>query len=602
MTAMKIRYLDGERLRRALLAACEHARESKAELNRINVFPVPDGDTGTNLALTVSSVADELRRNQDHDAGSVARAAASAGIMGARGNCGMILSHWLIGFSEALRERSRVNVDDLKRALRHAADHIYGALEKPVEGTMLTVMRETAEEAERSTTSDLTVFHTQILARARDALARTPDLLPTLRKAGVVDAGAKGFVHWLEGVGALIHGDPVAASEAPVEFGDAEPVASAEFPREGGGFRYCTEVLVRGDTLPAEPVVRSVLRDMGDSLIVIRSADLLKVHVHTDDPDGVLTYLRGVGRLESHKAEDMVAQHQAVGRGRVGTARRPVTVITDSACDLPEAVVRAHGIHVVPLSLIYDERVLRDGIDIDPATFIERLRRGEHPTTSQPPPSAFFDAYERASKDGEALVTVLISGALSGTFASAQTAAKQVEGVPIHLVDSRAGSMGQGLLALKAAELGELGMPPEEIVREVERIRDRSGIFFTLDTFDRLIASGRVSRGRGWLARVLGIKPILGTDQAGAIRPEAKVRGAERLLPRVLAMLDQRIGDANEFRFGVVHVDADAAAEEVRGALLERYGPRDILLGPATPVLATHIGRGAWGVAYMVED
>jgi uncharacterized protein len=599
---MKIRYLDGARLRRALLAACDHARASKAELNRINVFPVPDGDTGTNLSVTLSSVADELRRNEDTEAGAVARAAASAGLAGARGNCGMILSHWLIGFSEALRERSRANVDDVKAALRRATDHIYGALEKPVEGTILTVMRETAEEAEACTSEDLAELHSRILDRARDALARTPTLLPVLKTAGVVDAGAKGFVHWLEGVGALIKGDPIAAAEPPTEFGAAEPVAAAEFPTDAAGYRFCTEVLVRGDLLPAEAVVRSKLRDLGDSLIVIRSDDLLKIHVHTDDPGGVVAYLRGIGRVESHKAEDMVAQHDAVARSGVAAARRPVSVVTDSACDLPEAVLRAHGIHVVPLSLVYDDRVLRDGIDIDADTFIERLRRGEHPTTSQPPPAAFNEAYARAAQDGQELIVIPIAATLSGTFASAQTAAKLVADPPIHLVDSRFASIGQGLLVMKAAELAELGMPPLAIAAEIQRIRDRSGIFFTLETFDRLIASGRVSRGKGWLAGMLGIRPILGVDETGAIRPEAKVRGADALLPRVLQLLAERIGDASAFRFGVVHVDAADMAEQVRTALVDRFGDRDVLLAPATPVLATHIGRGAWAVAYMVED
>jgi uncharacterized protein len=599
--AMKIRYLDGDRLRRAILAACDHARSARAELNRINVFPVPDGDTGTNLALTVSSVADALRRSEDDAAGTVARTAASAGIIGARGNCGMILSHWLVGFADAVRERTRLNAADLRHALRSAVDHLYGSLDRPVEGTILTVMREAAEEAESCPSDDLAELHQRILDRARDALARTPDLLPVLRKAGVVDAGAKGFVHWLEGVGALIRGEPIAPVAEPLEFGAAEPVASAEYPTGASSYRFCTEGLVRGDTLPAETVVRSALRGLGDSLLVIRSDTLLKVHIHTDEPDAVLGYLRGVGRLEAHKAEDMAAQHQAVVRGG-GAARRPVAVVTDSACDLPEPVLRAHGIHVVPLSLIYEDRVLRDGIDIDSDTFVERLRRGEHPTTSQPPPVAFYDAYERAAADGEALVVVLIASALSGTFASAQTAARQRAEPPIHLVDSRAASICQGLLVLKAAELAEAGVPAVEIGRELARIRDRSGIFFTLDTFDRLIASGRVGRGKGWLAGVLGIKPILGLDAAGSIRPESKVRGADALLPRVLELLEARVGAARAFRFGVVHVDAPEMAEAVRAALLDRFGERDILTSPATPVLATHIGRGAWAVGFLVED
>jgi uncharacterized protein len=599
---MKIRYLDGRRLRRALIAACDHARHGRAELNRINVFPVPDGDTGTNLALTVTTVADELRRNATNDVGEVARAAADAGVLGARGNCGMILSHWLIGFAEGLKQRSRVGVDDLRTALRHAADHIYASLEKPVEGTMLTVMRETAEEAEECTSNDLAEFFQRILARARDALQRTPDLLPVLKTAGVVDAGAKGFVQWLEGISALIEGDPIVAVDETPAFGDAEPVASAEFPTGDGGFRFCTEALVRGDALPEEPVVRARLREVGDSLIVIRSASLLKVHIHTDEPDTVFDYLRGVGRLESHKAEDMQAQHDAAGRAGTGIVRRPLSIVTDSACDLPETVIRAHGIHVVPLSLVYGDRVLRDGIDIDADTFVEGLRNGEHPSTSQPPPAAFYDAFERAADDGEEVLGVILASALSGTFGSAQTAAKRVDGTPIHLVDSRGISVLQGLLVMKAAELAELGWSAAKIGAELARIRDQSSIYFTVDTFDRLIASGRVSRGRAWLGSLLDIKPILGVDATGAAVPVSKVKGYDALLPKVLDLVAESIGAAQAFRFGVVHVDAEATAEAIRTALIDRFGDRDVLVSPATPVIATHIGRNAWGLAYMVED
>ena len=599
---MKIAYLDGARLRRAFLAACDHARGSRAELNRINVFPVPDGDTGTNLALTVTSVADELRKNDDEDVAAVARAAAHAGILGARGNCGMILSHWLIGLAEGLRGRRRAHVRDIKAALRNASDHLYSSIEKPVEGTMLTVMRETAEEAEAVDSDDFVELMARMLTRARDSLARTPTLLPALRKAGVVDAGAKGFVEWLEGMSALIHGDPIRAVREAPDYSEASAASTAEYPSGEGGYRFCTEALVRGPGMPLEADLRAVLRELGDSLIVIRSDELVKVHVHTDDPESVFAYLREIGRLESHKAEDMAVQHDAVGRSATGLARRPLALVTDSASDLPETVLRGHGIQVVPLSLIYEDRVLRDGIDIDAETFVHRLRQGEHPTTSQPTPAAFLAAYERAAADGEEVLAVLLSSGLSGTFASGQAAARAFETVPVHLVDSRGASLCQGLLVLRAAELAELGWPRQKIADELLRVRDRSGIFFTVDTFDRLLASGRVSRGRAWLGGVLNIKPILQINREGRAEPRDKVRGSKALLPRVLELVTEEIGSAREFRFGVVHVDAPERAEEVRDALIDRFGPRDVLVSPATPVIATHIGRGAWGVAYQVED
>lgn len=607
---MKIRYLDGPRLRRGLIAACENARNARAELNRINVFPVPDGDTGTNLALTCTSIVDRLRQNHADSAADVARDAAEAGVLGARGNCGMILSHFFLGFAEGVGTRMRLTATDFSVAMANAVRHLYQAIERPIEGTILTVIRETAEEAEaeQSRVRDFTVLFERLSDRARNALARTQEMLPALRAAGVVDAGAKGFVELIEGIRALIHGTPIAPPIEPVDFEAEPPAARIEFA-ETEKFRFCTEALVRGDRLPEAAEVRATLRATGDSLIVIRSGEVLKVHVHTDDPDGVFAYLRSTGSLVTHKAEDMHAQHDAVQRAaaaHVGLARRPATIVTDSACDLPPEVVQGHGIHVVPLSLVYSQRVLRDGVDIDAPTFVRRLRDGEHPTTSQPPPAAFLQAFRRAAEEGEEIIAVLLSGGLSGTLASAEAAAKQID-APIHVVDSLSASLGQGMLALRAAELAESGLPPAEIVRQLTRIRDRSTFFFTIDTFDRLLASGRVSRSRAWLGNMLNVKPILGLDREGRIRAVSKVMGANRLITKMLDVIDESIpGDARKVRFGVVQVDAQDRAEAVRDALAERFGERfgveETLMGPATPVLATHIGVGAWGVGFQVDE
>lgn len=607
MDDMRITYLDGSRLRRALIAGCDHAQRRRAELNRINVYPVPDGDTGTNLALTVHCIADRLRENGDESAAAVAQAAAEAGVLGARGNSGMILSHFLLGFAASVQGHARLSVQEFSRALRDAVEHLYRALEKPVEGTILTVMRETAEEAENTRTSDFVELLERLLTRARGALARTPDLLPALRKAGVVDAGAKGFVHLLEGIVALVHGDPfVALEDAPV-FDDVAPaVARVDYPSGGENFRYCTEALVRGAGLPDAESVRSALRDHGDSLIAIRNDDILKVHIHTDEPETVFAYLRTLGELVTHKAEDMTVQHAAVERSaanHVQLARRPVALVTDSACDLPDEIIRAHGIHMVPLSLIFNDEVLRDRVDITAEVFVERLRSGERPTTSQPPPAAFFDGFARASEDGEHLLAILLSSALSGTFASAETAAKRFDATPLTLFDSRGASLCQGLLVLKAAELAEMGLPVESIVDELNRIRAQSGFFFTVDVFDHLLASGRVGRGRAWLGTLLDVKPILALDAAGAVAPLARVRGRKNVLPKVMELLAERVPtNAKKVRFGILHVGAEEIIEEVRTALRDRYGDCEVIAAPATAVLATHVGPGAWGLAYQRED
>jgi uncharacterized protein len=604
---MKIGYLDGRRLRRSLVAGCDFVQSCRAELNRINVFPVPDGDTGTNLALTASAIADRLRHSREKNISLVARDAADAAILGARGNCGMILSHFLLGFSEQLRSHRRVSANQFGRALDGAVDHVYRSLERPVEGTIVTVMRATADAAQQSRGADFADLIERALDRAQDALAHTPDLLPQLRTAGVVDAGAKGFVSLLEGIVSFMHGDPFVALTSPQTFDSSDAAAArVEYPRESEKYRFCTEALVRGAELPAQDVVQAVLRDRGDSLIVIRGTDIIKVHIHTDEPEGVFGYLRTVGELVTHKAEDMEAQHDAVERAaaaHVQLARRTISLVTDSACDLPDEVVRAHGIHVLPMTLVFGGEALRDRIDIDADAFLERLRAGEQPTTSQPPPAAFIEYFGRAAEDGENIIAIPVGSSLSGTYASAQVAAKRFADAPVTLVDSLGASLLQGFLVLRAAELGELGWSVDRIAAELKRVRAQSGIFFTVDVFDNLLRSGRVGRGRAWLAGLLDVKPIMQINQSGFVEPLARVRGMRNVLPRILKILEQRITRGSEsVRFGIIHVGAPAIVAEAKAALQAIYGPREIITAPATPVLAAHLGPGAWGLAYQVYE
>jgi DegV family protein with EDD domain len=601
---MKIGYLDGKRLRRSLVAGCDFVQTCRAELNRINVFPVPDGDTGTNLALTASAIADRLRNSRETSISIVARDAADAAIMGARGNCGMILSHFLLGFSEQVSTQPRLSAVQFSRALEGAVQHVYRSLERPVEGTIVTVMRATAEEAQQSRIADFADLVERLLERARDALARTPELLPQLRTAGVVDAGAKGFVNILEGIVSFMHGDPFVALKTAPTFDDVEPaVARVEYPRESEKYRFCTEGMVRGSALPEQNVVQTVLHDRGDSLIVIRGSDVLKVHIHTDEPEAVFDYLRTIGELVTHKAEDMAAQHSAVERAaaaHIQLARRAISFVTDSACDLPDEVVRAHGIHVLPMTLVFGGEALRDRVDIDAETFLERLRAGDQPTTSQPPPAAFLEYYGRAAEDGEHVLAIPVGSSLSGTFASAEVAAKRFDAAPVTLVDSLGASLLQGFLVLRAAELGEMGWTVPRVAAELKRVRQQSGIFFTVDVFDNLLRSGRVGRGRAWLAGFLDVKPIMEINQAGFVEPLARVRGMRNVLPRMLKVLEGRVPrDAKAVRFGIIHVGAPEIAAEAKAALQELYGSREIIISPATPVLAAHLGPGAWGVCYQ---
>ncbi len=196
-----------------------------------------------------------------------------------------------------------------------------------------------------------------------------------------------------------------------------------------------------------------------------------------------------------------------------------------------------------------------------------------------------------------------MSSGLSGAFASAEAALTQEPDLPIHLVDSRGASLLLGLLVLKATELAELAMPPDEIVKELARVRDQSGIMFTIETFDRLLASGRVSRSKAFFGTLLNLKPILSIDREGKVAPRATAIGRKRVIVALLDAIAEDMGSVPEkVRFGIVHVGIPEILQEVRELVVARYGDVEILNAPVTPVIATHLGIGAWGLAYMVED
>jgi hypothetical protein len=423
--------------------------------------------------------------------------------------------------------------------------------------------------------------------------------MAALREAGVVDAGGKGFVRMLEGVVRYIEGDPI----LPVADGDATaaevPAALVEVAAERD-FQFCTEVLVRGAMLPPANEVRAAMHSFGGSVVVAAAGDILKIHVHTDSPEAVFSYAARWGRVEATKADDMRAQHRRLAHG----ARRAVAVVTDSSADLADPVLDRHHIALVPLQVVFGSETFRDRVELKPEEFYRRLRAARDlPTTSQPTPADFVRVLRDARAEADEVVAVLLASTLSGTFASAQAAVRAAGISGVHLVDSRSASLGVGMLALRGAELADAGWRGADIAAELERVRNQAGMLLTVDTYDNLLRSGRVSRGKAWIAGMLDVKPVLSLDAAGRVIPVDRVRGKDNVVRRVLALLDQRLTPRPKVvRFGVAHADAPDTAERVRNALVAAYQPRDCFVTLATGVLATHVGPGAWAIFYQVED
>ncbi len=304
-------FISGAELKEMFTSAAASVDLSKQQINDLNVFPVPDGDTGTNMALTLGNAAKELQKApEDITVGRCAEIAAAALLRGARGNSGVITSLLFRGFSKYMKDKTTADGLDFAAALTEGVEAAYKAVMKPTEGTILTVSRvsaETATEACAETTSIENILDVAIVS-ARAALEETVNQNPVLKKAGVVDAGGKGFVLILEAMKAAMLGQPIVAEPQPVEE-VKEQATFSDFDEEDITFSYCTEFIVSRQNDRDPELLRSFLGGIGDSLVLVDDEEIIKVHVHTDNPGTAIQEGLKYGQLVTVKVENMRLQH-----------------------------------------------------------------------------------------------------------------------------------------------------------------------------------------------------------------------------------------------------------------------------------------------------
>ena len=304
--------ITGLTLKNSIISGANNLSNRRAKVDELNVFPVPDGDTGTNMSLTMSAAAAALRGRTPSAVGDAADTAASALLRGARGNSGVILSLLFRGLAKSLRGKAECSAADWARAMCDGVDAAYKAVMKPAEGTVLTVSRcasEAAAERIKAGVTDIEELLADALAVARETLAKTVDMNPVLRKAGVVDAGGQGYVVILNAMLLCLQGKFVA--KAPV----TKTRTSAEFSAindEEITFTYCTEFIVAREKQRDPELLRSFLESLGDSLVLVEDDDIIKVHVHTDAPGRALTEALRYGPLQTVKIENMRNQHTSL--------------------------------------------------------------------------------------------------------------------------------------------------------------------------------------------------------------------------------------------------------------------------------------------------
>lgn len=311
---MAVKTIDTEMLQKMFLAGAANLEAKKEYINELNVFPVPDGDTGTNMTLTIMSAAKEVSALEKPDMASMAKAISSGSLRGARGNSGVILSQLLRGFTKEIRDYQEIDVNILAKACERATTTAYKAVMKPKEGTILTVAKGAAQKAAElaETTEDLEVFIPEVIRCAEEVLAQTPDMLPVLKEAGVVDSGGQGLVEVLHGAYDAFMGKEI--DYTAIEAGQAAKMVKPDQQAEADiKFGYCTEFIIMTEkefTEKDETEFKAYLESIGDSIVCVADDDVVKVHVHTNDPGLAIQKALTYGQLSRMKIDNMREEHQ----------------------------------------------------------------------------------------------------------------------------------------------------------------------------------------------------------------------------------------------------------------------------------------------------
>ena len=621
--------LTAPALRRALIAGARRVIADRDGLNRINVFPVADGDTGNNLAFTLGSVLNDALNRRSRHIGELLRRIGDAAIDGARGNSGAILAQFLHGLAEHARSRPVLDAQALAAAVRHGAVSARGALAQPVEGTILSVIDRFADAMqEAAEVEDPRAGFSHALGRTRQALADTPKQMAVLQRAGVVDAGAQGFVDLLEGIAEFVeggpravrvHGAPGAANEndacaahahaAPGHAPDAHPPCDADR-------RWCTECLVLRDGPGGGSTrgeidregLRAALEAIGaDSLVLAGGGTRLRVHAHVAAPQALFDRCAEFGTVEAMKADDMLLQSRSAER-----ARR-VAVVVDSAADLPEDLAARFAVHMVPVRVDLDGRDYLDKIGLGTAEFYRRMAASDRlPRTSQPPPGDFRRAFEFLAAHHPAVVYVGLARAVSGTLQSAEHAAAHAAahgGDKVRVFDSRNAAGGQALLAWRAAELAEAGADAAAILAELDRLRPLTLTWAMARDIAHAVRGGRIPAWAEPAVRLTGLTPIAKVRPDGRLgvaggliakagAPEAFARYVARRIARPLRRaLSLPGGAVLRLRVLVGHCDAPGDGMRLLAALPPRLRARGceveaIHLVETGPAIGAHAGRG----------
>ena len=598
MSSPESTQLSGDDFANALVSGIHRVIDDQELLNQINVFPVPDGDTGTNLSLSLGSVLPVLQRGDGKHLGSLLAAVADALLDGARGNSGAIMAQFFQGMSDSAGDLSRFTPYTFAKAVTMGSDYAHDAMSKPREGTILSVIAafatSTADGAKHGADGGFAAVIGSALEQARQALAETQEQLDVLRKAGVVDAGAKGFVDLVDGMDEYLRTGNIVAEPDLSLLSIEAPLVTAGSSLESG-FRFCTECIVTGVDIDRRKL-RESLADVGDSLVLAGTKRKARIHIHVDEPDRVFDIARRYGQVSAEKADDM--HRQQTSSHDVG---KRFAVITDSAADIPDEDMERLDIHMVPCRVQFGDRGYLDKVSITADEFFAELASNpNHPTTSQPAPGDFRRQYQFLASHFADVLSINLTGKASGTLEAARSAAERINAHGrVHVINSRNASLGQGLLVVAAAEYAKAGLSVQDAIAAVNALIPDTRTYGLLKDLRFAVRGGRVPRWVKTIADLLRATAVIRTVPDGRVASGTFLFGRRNRIKRFARYVAKRTPAADSLDIAIGHAvcreDAAELERELRGYFdnIHRTTITDIGAalgvhgGPGTLIVAT---------------
>jgi len=592
----KIYSIDGKGLYYSFLAGARKVFENQNHLNKINVFPVPDADTGTNFASTMRSIIELVEPNPDLRV--TANSLANAALVGARGNSGIIFAQFLYGFSTEVNKYPNVTIKEFASAVKESVKYAYQAITNPVEGTMITVIREWADYIYQIKDSfdDFTTLLENSVEKARESLAKTKLKLQALAKADVVDAGAKAFVVFLEGIIDFFRAGlrVLLGSRKASKVEELTNIIHEEIT-----FRYCTEALIGGENINHE-AIRKEISLMGDSLVVAGSSEKTRIHIHTDNPSAVFQRLMNHGTITYQKVDDMVFQNNVAS-----SKRAKVAILTDSTCDIPRILRDKYQIHMVPLNVHFGQNYFLDGVTINGKHFKKLFYSSKvFPSTSQPSFQDFVNRYAYLFTQYESVISLHISAAMSGTWNNSRSAAEKVSaehGKKATVINSAKLSGSLGLMVLRAAQMAQEGASHDEIVNAIELWKKRTHMLVTSTTVKYMVRSGRLSPMKGFIANALKIKPVILVNEEGKSHEDGKAFTEAGTVKIVLNKIRKILEKEKVWNYAITHFNNIKTANWYAQEIEKMTGKKPLIFSEISPVLGINTGPGVVSVNLLLE-